>query len=153
MIETVQKCEFRYHVFVLVLLEHRLTSSRIHSGEFVKGDMYIRDLRHTSGHISSISSLSWHPTNPSLFLTASSDSTLRIWDKTNRRSSKSVIVVKSKERGGKTKVTSCCWSKPDGKLIAAASEDGSLMIWKASGNFTRPDYVRLSFNGTDGDIH
>ncbi|GAA5906824.1 WD40 repeat domain-containing protein [Sporobolomyces salmoneus] len=109
-------------------------------GEFVKGDMYIRDLRNTSGHVSSVSSLSWHPTNPSLFLTASSDSTLRIWDKTNRRQSKSVIVVKSKERGGKTKVTSCCWSKPDGKLIAAANEDGSLMVWKASGNFTRPDY-------------
>jgi len=152
MIEMVQRCEFHYHASVLaklgqglmwVLLDHL-------SGEFVKGDMYIRDLRHTSGHISSISSLSWHPTNPSLFLTASSDSTLRIWDKTNRRSSKSVIVVKSKERGGKTKVTSCCWSKPDGKLIAAASEDGSLMIWKASGNFTRPDYVRLSFCDSDG---
>ncbi|GAA5970824.1 hypothetical protein JCM3765_005577 [Sporobolomyces pararoseus] len=109
-------------------------------GEFVKGDMYIRDLRNTNGHVSSISSLSWHPTNPSLFLTASSDSTLRIWDKTNRRQSKSVIVVKSKERGGKTKVSCCCWSKPDGKMIAAASEDGSLMIWKTSGNFTRPDY-------------
>ncbi|GAA5885663.1 hypothetical protein JCM16303_003104 [Sporobolomyces ruberrimus] len=109
-------------------------------GEFVKGDMYIRDLRHTSGHISSISSLSWHPTNPQLFLTSSSDSTLRIWDKSNRRSSKSVIVVKSKERGGKSKVTCCEWSKPDGKLIAAACEDGSLNLWKSSGNFTRPDY-------------
>jgi len=111
------------------------------SGEFVKGDMYIRDLRHTSGHVSSISSLSWHPTNPSLFLTSSSDSTLRIWDKTDRRKSKSVIVVKSKERGGKSKITCCEWSR-DGKLIAAASEDGSLNIWKSNGNFTRPDYVR-----------
>ncbi|GAA5848088.1 hypothetical protein JCM3766R1_006402 [Sporobolomyces carnicolor] len=109
-------------------------------GEFVKGDMYIRDLRHTSGHVSSISCLAWHPTNPNTFLTASSDSTLRIWDKSTRRQSTSVIVVKSKERGGKTKVSSCCWSK-DGKLIAAASEDGSIMVWKTSGNFTRPDYT------------
>jgi len=112
------------------------------SGEFVKGDMYIRDLRHTSGHVSSISSLSWHPTNSSLFLTSSSDSTLRIWDKTDRRKSKSVIVVKSKERGGKSKITCCEWSR-DGKLIAAASEDGSLNVWKSNGNFTRPDYVRF----------
>lgn len=104
--------------------------------------MYIRDLRHTSGHVSSISCLAWHPTNPNTFLTASSDSTLRIWDKSTRRQSTSVIVVKSKERGGKTKVSSCCWSK-DGKLIAAASEDGSIMVWKTSGNFTRPDYVRI----------
>lgn len=125
-------------------LIHWLCSFEFDSGEFVKGDMYIRDLRNTNGHVSSISSLSWHPTNPSLFLTASSDSTLRIWDKTNRRQSKSVIVVKSKERGGKTKVSCCGWSKPDGKMIAAASEDGSLMIWKTSGNFTRPDYVRFS---------
>ncbi|GAA5941632.1 WD40 repeat domain-containing protein [Sporobolomyces koalae] len=110
-------------------------------GEFVKGDMYIRDLRHTSGHVAAVSSIAWHPTNSEVFLTASSDSTLRIWDKSNRRQSKSVVVVKSKERGGKSKLTACAWSKPDGKLLAATAEDGSLNLWKATSNFTRPDLV------------
>ncbi|TNY22933.1 WD40-repeat-containing domain protein [Rhodotorula diobovata] len=106
--------------------------------EFNKGDMYIRDLRNTDGHVAAVTALAWHPKNPSLFLTCSADSTLRIWDKDNRRKSKSVIVVKSKERGGKTKVSACCWS-PDGKTIAAACEDGTVHMWSASGNFARPN--------------
>ncbi|CEQ40698.1 SPOSA6832_02359 [Sporobolomyces salmonicolor] len=106
-------------------------------GEFNKGDMYIRDLRHTDGHVAAVTSVAWHPTNPALFLTASADSTLRIWERDSRRKSKSVIVVKSKERGGKTKVTACGWS-PDGKTIAAACEDGAIHLWAASSNLTRP---------------
>ncbi|CDR49463.1 RHTO0S27e00210g1_1 [Rhodotorula toruloides] len=106
--------------------------------EFNKGDMYIRDLRNTDGHVAAVTAVAWHPKNHSLFLTASSDSTLRIWDRENRRKSKSVIVVKSKERGGKTKVTACAWS-PDGKTIAAACDDGAIHLWAASSNFTRPN--------------
>ncbi|GAA5868551.1 hypothetical protein JCM1840_005486 [Sporobolomyces johnsonii] len=106
-------------------------------GEFNKGDMYIRDLRHTDGHVAAVTAVAWHPTNPALFLTASADSTLRIWERDTRRKSKSVVVVKSKERGGKTKVTACGWS-PDGKTIAAACEDGAIHLWAASSNLTRP---------------
>ncbi|BGP50318.1 hypothetical protein JCM10450v2_006237 [Rhodotorula kratochvilovae] len=107
-------------------------------GEYNKGDMYIRDLRNTDGHVAAITAVAWHPKNAALFLTCSADSTLRIWDKENRRKSKSVIVVKSKERGGKTKVTACGWS-PDGKSVAAACEDGAIHVWAASSNFTRPN--------------
>lgn len=106
--------------------------------EFVKGDNYIRDLRHTDGHVAAVTSLAWHPKNASLFLTASADSTLRIWDISNKRKSKTVIVVKSKERGGRSKVSACAWS-PDGKYIGAACEDGAIHIWLASSNFARPN--------------
>ncbi|GAA5985995.1 hypothetical protein JCM10908_006364 [Rhodotorula pacifica] len=105
--------------------------------EYNKGDMYIRDLRNTDGHVAAVTAVAWHPKNSSLFLTASADSSLRIWELDNRRKSKSVIVVRSKERGGKTKVTACTWS-PDGKSIAAACEDGAIHVWSASGNFSRP---------------
>ena len=40
----------------------------------------------------------------------------RIWDVENKRKQKTVIVVKSKERGARTKVTACAYS-PDGSLI------------------------------------
>ncbi len=40
----------------------------------------------------------------------------RIWDVEDRRKQKTVIVVKSKERGARTKVTSCAYSL-DGSLI------------------------------------
>ncbi|GAA5944878.1 hypothetical protein JCM3775_003545 [Rhodotorula graminis] len=106
-------------------------------GEFNKGDMYIRDLRNTDGHVAAITSLTFHPTDPNKFLTASADSTLRIWDRDNRRKSTHVVVVKSKDRGGKTKVTACAWSR-DARWIAAACEDGAIHTWATSGNYARP---------------
>ncbi|SCZ89214.1 BZ3500_MvSof-1268-A1-R1_Chr1-1g01034 [Microbotryum saponariae] len=106
--------------------------------EFNKGDMYIRDLRHTDGHVAALTSLAWNRIKPTQFVTASEDSTLRIWDVANRRKSTNVIVVKSKERGGRSKVTSCAWSQ-DGKTIAASCEDGALHMWAANSNFARPN--------------
>ncbi|KAK4704133.1 WD repeat-containing protein 70, partial [Phenoliferia sp. Uapishka_3] len=105
---------------------------------FAKGDMYIRDLRNTDGHVAALTSVAWHPKNYSLFLSASADSTIRLWDVANKRKSKSVIVVKSKDRGGKTKVSACAWTG-DGKTIGAACEDGTIHLWSASSNFARPN--------------
>ncbi|WWC73443.1 uncharacterized protein I206_107413 [Kwoniella pini CBS 10737] len=107
--------------------------------EFNKGDVYLRDMKNTNGHTAEITGGSWHPTDNSQFLTCSNDSTLRIWDVENKRKQKQVIVVRSKERGARTKVTSCAWS-PDGKWIAGACFDGALHIWSTSGNFARPTY-------------
>lgn len=50
---------------------------------------------------------------------------------------KQVIVVKSKERGARTKVTACAWS-PDAKMIAGACTDGTLHIWATNSNMSRP---------------
>lgn len=44
----------------------------------------------------------------------------RIWDVENKRKQKGVIVVKSKERGARTKVTACNYS-PDGNLIGGGA--------------------------------
>ena len=35
---------------------------------------------HTTGHINTITDAAWHPTLPKRFLTASTDSTVRVWD-------------------------------------------------------------------------
>ncbi|KAM0790757.1 hypothetical protein ACM66B_004608 [Microbotryomycetes sp. NB124-2] len=106
--------------------------------EFAKGDPYIRDLRNTDGHVAALTSVAWNQKNSSLFLTASEDSCLRIWDVTNKRKSKSTIAVKSKDRGGRAKVTCCAWSV-DGKTIGGACQDGSIHLWSASSNFARPN--------------
>ena len=80
----------------------------------------------------------------------------RIWDVENKRKQKGVIVVKSKERGARTKVTACNYS-PDGNLIGGGALlrylfhhfkekmtltvclDGALHMWQTSSNFVRPN--------------
>ncbi|MBW0472522.1 hypothetical protein O181_012237 [Austropuccinia psidii MF-1] len=106
--------------------------------EYIKGDMYIRDLRHCAGHIAELTGGGWHPKDSKTFITSSADSTIRIWDVENKRKSKAVIVLKSKERGTRTKITTCAYS-PDGKTIAAAALDGTLNLWAANSNFSRPN--------------
>ncbi|KAH7883907.1 hypothetical protein F5I97DRAFT_1930123 [Phlebopus sp. FC_14] len=105
---------------------------------FIKGDMYIRDMKHTSGHVGELSACAWHPRDQQYFITSSADSTIRIWDAENKRKQKSVIVVKSKERGARTKVTTCNYS-PDGNMISGACLDGALHMWQSSSNFARPN--------------
>ncbi|KAF5382910.1 hypothetical protein D9757_006321 [Collybiopsis confluens] len=105
---------------------------------FVKGDPYIRDMKNTSGHVSELSACTWHPNDSQLFITASADSTIRIWDVENKRKQKTVIVVKSKERGARTKVLSCAYSL-DGGMIGGVCLDGALHLWNTSSNFVRPN--------------
>lgn len=91
-------------------------------------------------------------TNPAGYLCNCS-----IWNVENKRKQKTVIVVKSKERGARTKVNTCAYS-PDGSLIgggksskgcvisyerahplhAIACFDGALHMWQTKSNFVRP---------------
>lgn len=111
--------------------------------EFVKGDMYLRDMHNTKGHISAITTGTWHPTNRDLCVTAGTDSTLRIWDVNMPLKQKEVIVHKSRAAGsaGRTRMTAVAWGTPvqGGKnLLVAAALDGSLIMWDGDGPFARP---------------
>lgn len=122
-------------------------------GIFVKGDPYIRDMKNTSqvfhifasdltltnnrGHVGELSSCAWHPTEPEQFITASTDSTIRIWTASDKRKQKAVIVFKSKDRGARTRVTACAYS-PDGGLIGGACVDGAIQMWSTGSNYVRP---------------
>ncbi len=111
--------------------------------EFVKGDMYLRDMHNTKGHISAITTGTWHPTNRDLCVTAGTDSTLRIWDVNMPLKQKDVIVHKSRAAGsaGRTRMTAVVWGTPiqGGKnLLVAAALDGSLVMWDGDGPFARP---------------
>ena len=111
--------------------------------EFVKGDMYLRDMHNTKGHISEITTGGWHPTDRNLCVTAGTDSTLRIWDVGTRRAQKEVIVHKSRAAGsaGRTRMTAVAWgSQVQGgnSLLVAAALDGSLVMWGGEGPYSRP---------------
>ena len=111
--------------------------------EFVKGDMYLRDMHNTKGHISAITSGTWHPANKDVMVTAGTDSTLRIWDVNMPLKQKDVIVHKSRAAGsaGRTRMTAVKWGTPiqGGKnLLVAAGLDGSLVMWDGDGSSSRP---------------
>ncbi|KAF7535135.1 hypothetical protein G7Z17_g13257 [Cylindrodendrum hubeiense] len=111
--------------------------------EFVKGDMYLRDMNNTKGHISEITTGTWHPTDKNVCVTAGTDSTLRIWDINNKRSQKEVIVFKSKAAGaaGRTKMTTVAWGSPaqgGNNILVAAALDGSLVMYSGNSPFSRP---------------
>ncbi|RDK39959.1 26S protease regulatory subunit 4 [Aspergillus phoenicis ATCC 13157] len=111
--------------------------------EFVKGDMYLRDLHNTKGHISEVTGGVWCPTDENLCATAGTDSTVRIWDANIGRSQKEVIVHKSKMAGsaGRSKMTAVAWGSPKQggpNVLVAAALDGSLLMWSGNGPYTRP---------------
>ncbi len=111
--------------------------------EFIKGDMYLRDMHNTKGHVSEITTGTWHPTDRNLCVTAGTDSTLRIWDINNKRSQKEVLVFKSKAPGaaGRTRMTAVVWGTPvqgGNNVLVSAALDGTLVMWSGNGPFTRP---------------
>jgi WD40 repeat protein len=108
--------------------------------EYMKGDPYIRDLRHTAGHVGALTSATWHPTDRQTFATSSQDGTLRIWDVEKKRKQKEVIAYKSRERGGRSSATALAYT-PDSRLIAGAFQDGTINLWSSTGPFVRPSIV------------
>ncbi|KAK6940599.1 WD40 repeat [Dillenia turbinata] len=107
-------------------------------GEFVKGDMYIRDLKNTKGHITGLTCGEWHPRAKETILTSSEDGSLRIWDVNDFKSQKQVIKPKL-ARPGRIPVTTCTWDR-EGKCIAGGIGDGSIQIWNLKPGWgSRPD--------------
>ncbi|XP_043830595.1 THO complex subunit 3-like [Dromiciops gliroides] len=64
------------------------------------------------GHTDSVDQLCWHPSNPDLFVTASGDRSIRIWDV---RNTKCVSTIRTKGEN-----LNICWS-PDGRTIAVGN--------------------------------
>lgn len=111
--------------------------------EFIKGDMYLRDMHNTKGHVSEITTGTWNPVNRDICVTAGTDSTLRIWDVNFKRSQKEIIVHKSRASGsaGRTRMTAVAWGNPTegvNNMLISAALDGSLVMWNGGGPYSRP---------------
>jgi WD repeat-containing protein 70 len=106
--------------------------------EFAKGDVYIRDMRHTKGHVGEVTCSSWNPKNRNEFISSSADSTVRVWDVNNKWEHKALMVVRGKGTGPgqRTKITTCAYS-PGGRWIGAAATDGTVHLWGANGPYTK----------------
>uniref|UniRef100_A0A7S0JCP2 FHA domain-containing protein n=1 Tax=Calcidiscus leptoporus TaxID=127549 RepID=A0A7S0JCP2_9EUKA len=105
----------------------------------MKGDPYIRDMRHTKGHVAACTCARWHVHEHNTFATCSEDGTVRLWDAevamerddmslNVQGGQKSVCVLKD-GRGIKTGTTCAAW-RPDGDALLCGAKDGSLQLWE-----------------------
>jgi WD repeat-containing protein 70 len=101
-------------------------------GEMPRGDMYIRDMKNTKGHVAPCSGGTWHPTDRGTGLTCSDDGTLRVWDLWGLE--QRTVIKPTLVRPGRIAVTSCCYNS-EGKLIAGGLMDGTLQLWDVRGKF------------------
>lgn len=112
--------------------------------EFIKGDMYLRDMNNTKGHISEVTTGTWHPQQRDILVTAGTDSTLRIWDVNKPRHQKEVVVFKSKAAGsaGRSRMTAVTWGSQSGEgsqnALIGAALDGTLVLYQGEGPYSRP---------------
>lgn len=111
--------------------------------EFIKGDMYLRDMHNTKGHVSEITAGAWHPTDKNVIVTAGTDSTMRIWDVNSKRLHRDIMVHKSKTgKGGRSRMCCLAWAgkggEAAGNMIGTVALDGVLSIWAGNGPYSRP---------------
>lgn len=86
--------------------------------KFCRGDMYLRDLGNTKGHVMEVSCVQWHPSAKTIILTSSLDGTLRLWDIEGEAAfgnltNKHVLKVKGKT-AARIAATCCCFSRDGG---------------------------------------
>lgn len=99
-------------------------------GVSVAGDMYIRDLRNTKGHISPCTHAQWHPTDRYTGMTSSDDGSIRVWDTWNVL--QKTVIKPQLAKPGRIAVTACAYNH-DGGLIGGGMFDGTLQIWDVKG--------------------
>ncbi|KAG1653233.1 hypothetical protein FOA52_008483 [Chlamydomonas sp. UWO 241] len=101
-------------------------------GEFVRGDMYIRDMKNTKGHVSGLTGGQWHPLDKFTCITCSEDGTVRVWDTHNIM--QKTVIKPTLQKPVRTPVSAVRYSG-DGRIIAAGLNDGSIQLWSVTGKF------------------
>ncbi|KAK5655881.1 hypothetical protein OQA88_5420 [Cercophora sp. LCS_1] len=111
------------------------------------GGGFVTDTRPFQGHASSVEEIQWSPSEASVFASASSDGTIRIWD-IRSKSRKPALTMQVSN----VDVNVMSWSRQTTHLLASGADDGvwgvwDLRQWKPSGTSTagRPTPI-ASFN-------
>ncbi len=101
-----------------------------------------RELKTLRGHTADVNSVSWSP-DDRFIATSSDDSTLKIWDATTLRLSKSL-------HEQNVRLRSAVWS-PNGDHIACSGSDGKIRIWNAVSSELMSE-IPARFSGTTGIV-
>lgn len=76
------------------------------------------------GHKNSVEDIQWSPTEPSVFISASSDKSIRIWD-TRGRSGPQITVDSAHNED----INVISWNRNVAYLLASGCDDGSFKVW------------------------
>ena len=131
-----------------------------------EGATFIADTKPFSGHQGSVEDIQWSPTEASVFASASSDGTVKVWDvrSKSRRPQLSVQV-------SDTDVNVMSWPHQTAHLLATGADDGQWAVWDlrqwkpssagsstaapksvASFNFHKEQITSIEWNPNDDSI-
>ena len=126
---------------------------------------WVTDNRPFQGHQSSVEEIQWSPSEPSVFSSASSDGSIRIWD-IRSKSRKPAITMQISDYD----INVMSWSRQTSHLLASGADDGTWGVWDlrqwktsstgakdkpqplASFNFHKEQITSLEWHPTDDSI-
>ena len=130
------------------------------------GARWTTDSRPFTGHQSSVEDLQWSPNEKSVFASASSDGTVKVWDVRSKSHKAAVSVAISS-----TDVNVMSWSHQTSHLLATGADDGQWAVWDlrqwkptannttnpapqsvASFNFHKEQITSIEWHPTDDSI-
>ncbi|UNI22908.1 Ribosome assembly protein rrb1 [Purpureocillium takamizusanense] len=88
------------------------------------GGGWVTDNRPFQGHTSSVEEIQWSPSEQSVFASASSDGSVRIWD-VRSKSRKPAITMHVSDHD----VNVMSWSRQTTHLLASGADDGTWAVW------------------------
>ena len=88
------------------------------------GGKWTTDTRPFTGHESSVEDLQWSPNERSVFASASSDGTVKVWDVRSKSHKPAINVTISS-----TDVNVISWSRQTAHLLATGADDGKWAVW------------------------
>ncbi|GAB0132382.1 hypothetical protein EsDP_00000820 [Epichloe bromicola] len=125
------------------------------------GGGWVTDNRPFQGHASSVEEIQWSPSEQSVFASASSDGTIRVWD-VRSKSRKPAITVQVSNYD----INVMSWSRQTSHLLASGADDGTWGVWDlrqwktnadkpqplASFDFHKEQITSLEWHPTDDSI-
>lgn len=88
------------------------------------GGGFVTDTRPFVGHTGSVEEIQWSPSEASVFASASSDGTIRVWDVRSKSRQAAITVQVST-----TDVNVMSWSRQTSHLLASGADDGVWGVW------------------------
>lgn len=130
------------------------------------GGRWTSDDRPFTGHQGSVEDIQWSPNEKTVFASASSDGTIKVWDARSRSRKAAVSVTVSS-----TDVNVLSWSHQTPHLLATGADDGQWAVWDlrqwkpssnsvsnpvpkpvASFNFNKEQITSLEWHPTDDSM-